>query len=173
MSEPVEWGVRDTPLTSRPVPITDPAIAYPPDYGPPPRQPPRSRTGLYFGLAAISLILLAGVVVGGYVLLGRTGTSLPGRPATFTVSGTMQITGGCAGLGYGDIRAGTQVVITDEHQTTLAVGELEADGSCQWSFRIDKVAAGHSFYGVTISHRGTVQYTEAQLRQGVHLSMGD
>ncbi len=174
MSEPTPWAVRDEPLSTPPVPITDPAIAYPPAYGPPPATPPRGRrTGLYLGLAAAIVVLLAGIGVGGYALLARSGTSLPGHPAKITVNGSLIITGGCDSFGYGDIKAGTQVVITDEHQTTLGVGQLTTAGTCRWTFQVPGVPAGKSFYGVTISHRGTIQYTEAQLRQGVQLSLGD
>lgn len=174
MSDPIDWGaVRREPLGARPAPVIDMATAYPNPVGTPNPRAPRRRTGLIVGIATAVVLLLAGLGVVGYALLpGTKHIPVPGKPATFVASGTLEITDGCTGLGYSDIQTGTQVVITDEHQTVLGAGELSVNGMCRWAFTVFNVPAGKTFYGVTISHRGTIQYTEAELRAGVHLSLG-
>jgi hypothetical protein len=167
MSDPMNWAVRDEPLGSRPAPVTDPAQAYPPAYGPPPTAPRRRRTGLIIALAAVAIVVGLGVAVGGYLALGD---HLPGKANTIAVSGTLEVTG-CTSLGYRDIHAGTQVIVTDERGTTLALGALEDVRPCEWRFRIAAVPAGKPFYGVSVGNRGTIQFTEAELRSGVQLTL--
>lgn len=69
--------------------------------------------------------------------------------------------------GYDDIGMGTSVVIADDRANTLAItklsaGQLVEAGSCRFDF-IAEVPAGKGFYGVTVSHRGTVKYSEAEI----------
>lgn len=87
----------------------------------------------------------------------------------------------CTGMrGYDDIGAGAQVVITDQAGTVIGTGSLSGGtmlGSgptrqCQFPFEVTNVPAGKSFYGVSISHRGTLQYTENQLTSGLELQLG-
>jgi hypothetical protein len=97
---------------------------------------------------------------------------LPGVSSTFHVPGTLTINGvDCDGIGYGDLREGTEVTLTDESGKVLAVGELARTGACSFTFSLD-APTGKKFYGVTISHRGTVHYTEDELRHGLQLSIG-
>lgn len=113
-----------------------------------------------------------------------------------TVAGAIAVPGGfaegglaggpgqvCAvGGGYSDIRAGAQVVVTDDAGRTLALGQL-GDGtlrlpdlehwgtrSCVFPFSV-QVPGGHDFYGVEVTHRGVVRYSAGQLRQPVELSL--
>lgn len=87
----------------------------------------------------------------------------------------------CAGDGgYDDIRAGAQVVVTDADGGTVALGELSQgrmdgsvpDATCQWRFTVADVPAGAGFYGVEVTHRGALQYTEQELRSPISLSLG-
>jgi len=124
-----------------------------------------------------------------------TGCATPPNPVT--VTGTLAVPGGYtdAGLeggpgqlcavdgGYADIRAGAQVVVTDDAGKTLALGQL-GDGkltlpdpqewgtrSCAFPFTV-QAPGGHSFYGVEVTHRGVVRYTAEQVRQPVEMSIG-
>jgi hypothetical protein len=121
--------------------------------------------------AGVVLLLAGGVTLGALVYLGKTPVSVPGV-SHFTVNGDLQIVGGdCGGLGYGDITTGTEVTLTDDSGKVISVGQLMGASACKWTFTLADVPAGGKFYGITISHRGTLHYTEAQLRQGVHLSL--
>ncbi|MGW6503003.1 hypothetical protein [Nonomuraea angiospora] len=117
--------------------------------------------------------------------------------APITVTGTIAAPGGftngglaggpgqlCAmGGGYSDIRAGAQVVVTDDAGKTIAVGQLEpgkillprADAwgtrSCVFPFTV-QAPGGYRFYGIEVTHRGVVRYTAEQLRQPVEMSLG-
>jgi hypothetical protein len=76
--------------------------------------------------------------------------------------------------GYDDLAAGAQVVITDPAGKTVAIGQLRTGTatvgddqlatSCDLPFTVPNVPAGLGFYGVEVSHRGRVQYPEAQIR---------
>ncbi|TQS29098.1 hypothetical protein [Microbispora sp. KK1-11] len=121
----------------------------------------------------------------------------PAPPKTLAVFGTITVPGGVTeqGLdggpgqtcvmdgGYSDIRQGAQVVVSDEKGTTIAIGNLgegtldlpnlQAWGtrSCVFPFLV-KAPAGRRFYGVEVSHRGRLQYTEAQLAEALRLTLG-
>jgi hypothetical protein len=158
--------------------------------------PPR-RTGLIVGLALVALVVLGGAAVG--VGLAVTHGRSPGQApaasaatAAFNAHGTLTLTDAlgvenlddvnCTGMGgYSDITLGAQVVITDQSGTTIAVtdlggGQMIGSGmsrQCAFDFSAGSVPAGKSFYGVTIGHRGTIQYSQAELESGVELSLGD
>jgi hypothetical protein len=157
------------------VPITPPSpqqpVSPPPQYAPilPPR---KRRTGLIVGLVVAAVVVLvgAGVVVLG--LTGHTPISVPGVSRGFQVRGMLTVAN-CDSLGYDDIQAGTEVTITDESGKVLAVGKLNGGAAhCNFPFVIDNVPPGEKFYGITISHRGTLHYTEAQMRQELDLTLG-
>ena len=91
--------------------------------------------------------------------------------------------------GYSDITAGAQVAVSGPNGATLAVGPLSAgspsamdggtvsnaypDGDeCVFSFSVPGVRDGLRTYGITVSHRGTLDYSRAQLRQPVTLKLG-
>lgn len=111
-------------------------------------------------------------------------------PATFPVAGLFslydddahfRVGKGCEGDGgFADIHVGTQVVVTAGGET-VGLGELIGGtgakvGShvvCRWAFFIAAVTAGKRFYAVEISHRGQVQYSEADVQQDLVLTLGD
>jgi hypothetical protein len=147
----------------------------------PPAAPTKLRINRRVALImAVLLLLMAGAV---------TALVVSSQPSTFTVTGTFAITAPagtynpatyCTGAGYADVHTGTEVVLSDEAGKTLAVGQLVADASlgdasrrgCAYTFTLTGVPAGIKIYGLTMSHRGTVHYTEAQLRAGPHLTLG-
>jgi hypothetical protein len=120
-------------------------------------------------------------------------------PAVFTVTGALTLGLGdfmwdgdkqvCWGSGgYDDMKLGTQVVVSDAAGATIAIGAISdaspvlgdrtgddgdplADG-CELSFFVDGVPAGKGFYGVEVSHRGRLQYSEAEIRGDLKLTLG-
>lgn len=124
-------------------------------------------------------------------------TSSVSTAAPFTLSGTFTLGLGafqwnravdgsapCTGFqGYSDITAGAPVVITDQAGTVVATGQLKTGSAtvdastghataCAFSFAVQAVP-DRTFYGVTVSHRGTQNYSAAQARAGaVSLSLG-
>lgn len=106
------------------------------------------------------------------------------QPGSMTVRGEISVSNtngeadACAIPGYEDVREGANVTVTDASHKTIALGSLGAghsDGfqlSCIYRFVVTDVPAGLKFYGVEVSHRGSLQYTDAQLKKGVALSIG-
>ena len=105
-------------------------------------------------------------------------------PQTFTVNGAITLNQGdfisaaddsCVGTGgYDDLQPGAQVVITDPTSTTVAVGQITAgsvigddDGiqSCVLGFKVEDVPSGKKFYGVEVTHRGRLQYSEDEVQR--------
>lgn len=90
----------------------------------------------------------------------------------------------CAGSGgYSDIAGGAAVTIADQTGTVIATGQLDdghADVSdagnpidCTFSFSVLHVPDGKTFYGVTVSHRGAIQFSADRAKGGdVALSLG-
>lgn len=170
--EPYDFtATRATPLGAPAAPI-DPTNAFPPAYGPPPTPPRKRHTGLIVGIVLSVVVLLGGSIALVFALTGSGVVTIPGVvQQRFDAQGRLEITGGCSGLGYSDIREGTQVVLTDEKQTVLAAASLVSDGTCRYYFLLKGIPTGRSFYGITISHRGTLQMTEAELRAGIMLTL--
>lgn len=150
---------------------------------PPATQPRRSKILIWAAAGVAVLLAVAGTAVA---------LNLSGSVPDLTVSGTVTVTATtftlgtntCAGAGgYDDIRNGAQVVVTDATGKTLALGEL-ADGRpdgahsrggpnvCRWTFTVDGVPAGETFYGIEVTHRGVVQYDAGRIQQPVALSLG-
>lgn len=136
--------------------------------------PPRKRVWLFVAVIA-AVLLIAGTLA---VL------ALGGQTQRFTVAGTFNIANmselanglnADSGPGYGDIHPGTEVLLSDETGKTIAVGHLERDYSRAgaYTFKLTEVPAGLKFYGLTVASRGTVHFTEAQLRAGPHVSLGE
>jgi hypothetical protein len=177
------------PSSSRP-PIAAPAVR---------RRRVRPLVAIAAALASAVLVVGAGVGYLGWQRVSHkaanptpTYSSLFGdqaqsKPGTISVFGTLTLTSGfanldgqrCAGRGgFDDVHEGAQVVLTDASGTTLAVGALlpgliQSDG-CVFAFAIQNVPSGKGFYGVTVSHRGTLQYSEDRLKQGaLAFTLGD
>ncbi|WP_215789706.1 hypothetical protein [Paractinoplanes bogorensis] len=107
-------------------------------------------------------------------------------PKTLTVSGTMALhdddllsyDGGCAGNGgYDDISDGASVTVTDAGGEIVGLGSLTGSTmvsgtECDFSFTVTGVPAGKGFYGVEVSHRGSVKYAEADLASPVGVTLG-
>lgn len=136
----------------------------------------KKRRNLILGSSVVALAAVIGLVV--YLLIGRS----------FTASGTFTLFdyrgfGGAGGLfcsgsgGYDDIREGAQVIIRDEAGTTVGVGELvnprtAGESACTFSFTIHDVPSGADFYEVEVTSWGGISYTQAELEEGVALSLG-
>jgi hypothetical protein len=84
----------------------------------------------------------------------------------------------CIGTGgYSDLAGGSSVVIADDSGHTLKITHLESgkhdDSAVTCTFRFHaSVAAGKHFYGVTVTHRGTIKLTENEMSYP-SLSIGD
>lgn len=148
---------------------------------------PKSRTRWPLVAAgAVLLLVLAGV---GLVLwfsrgeLAAAGTlTIRGTVTVPLTSDIQPIDTQCDGSGgYSDMRAGAQVTVTDSASKTIALGQLDpgrVDGStghqlCVFTFAVAGVPSGANFYGIEVSHRGRVQYAEADLTKPLKLSLGD
>lgn len=161
---------------------------------PPTPETAQPRTGRWLVAVAVSLA----VGVGGGFLIGHTtashGKAVPPKPAAtrvaaagIHVAGTMTLTdatgyendggGTCSGTsGYDDIASGAEVVISTDAGHTLAITQLQdgqvTDSGCEFAFAAD-VPGTYAFYGVTVSHRGTVKFSKSELGIGPRLSLGD
>jgi hypothetical protein len=161
-----------------------------------PARPPRRRWPWLAGGALLALAIAAGGI---YFATRGDDTPAKATTAAKPVSSTLAITGTltlarpgfvwdaaasvCVGQnGYDDISGGVQVVITNPAGVTVAVGRL-GDGAtvsgpgalaasgCAFPFSV-AVPAGLGFYGVEVSHRGRLQYSEADIHRGLALTLG-
>jgi len=155
-----------------PLPDTPPLPAEPPAA---PAPAAKRRVG---PLAAGLIGLAAGAaIVGG--AWAATANSGPGKPATFTLEGTFELTddavddgeGGCGGTGgYDDIREGTGVTVYGASGDVIATGALQDPSyesyTCSFHVRVADVPKGEKFYKVEVSHRGTLQLTADEAESG-------
>lgn len=142
---------------------------------PPIPEPPRRRRRVPWIIAA--LLVVAGGATAAVLLLTGGGGKEHVKGGMELLTTDVDTTAGCSGTGgFDDIRDGADVEITDENGKTIAVTQLEhsapIDGGCVLFWEAD-VPKGKDFYGVEITHRGVIKYTEAQLRKGVVQSLGD
>jgi hypothetical protein len=105
-------------------------------------------------------------------------------PAVFTIHGSITIAGLWNGPGevcrtsggYDDIKAGTQVTVTDAAGKVIALGDLDAGVSsktgCEFDFSVTGVPDGSDFYSVEVAHRGELRYTRADLNSPLSLTLG-
>ena len=175
----------DPVASADPVGATDPATAPPPPAGAePPRpeptpSPPRGHRKLWLLVgAAVIVVAIAAVLAI---------TLLSGSSSSITAHGTMDVVdffGGCQ-TAFSDISDGTQVVVTDSSGQVIATGNLSYNASvsntlsppspvsgtqCVYNFTVT-VPNGLPRYGITISHRGTIYFSAAQMSQGPGLSL--
>ncbi|MGW6446200.1 hypothetical protein [Lentzea sp. NPDC055074] len=139
---------------------------------PPPEGPPRSRTpGLLAGIAVVLLLAVGGIGFG----LGRASTEW-GSPDTFTVEGSMSVSGRCGSGGYSDMRDGTQVEIVNQDNKVLGVSTLKSgDSSCFFTFTVRDLPTGERLYGASTgnANRGVIWKTQQEAAtEGFHLTLG-
>lgn len=183
-----------TPVEPQPDPVVDGdqrrdtfAEPEPPKQAPdPPTPAPWFRRGRVLAIAAGAVVLVLGAVAA-VVLLAGSDDPAAGQK-TITITGTMTLDRGdfewgvnsttdlrCYGRrGYDDIRGGAQVTVTDPNGKVIALGKLDEGkatvGSdqrateCVFPFKVDGVPASHGFYGVEVSHRGVLRYSEADIQ---------
>jgi hypothetical protein len=158
------------PFTPAPLPLDSPT---------PDRKGPATRTLLFIGGCAVVLVA---ATIATTVALTTGGTA--SKSNTIEVNGRLTLTGrstmsngSCLGDGgYDDIHGGAQVTVTDQADTVVGIGALangsRIDGGCEFLFIVKSIPAGKSFYGVAVSHRGTIRFTEAQMKDRVALTLG-
>lgn len=154
------------------------------------QQPPRRRLGTAGIVTLAAAVLAIGLGIG-YTAFHHSSTpkaaTATAAPGTFTLIGGITlplsdvVAGASAGTchgnwqGWQDIAPGASVVITDQAGTTIATGVLQegngettASGGtdCRLGFAITGVPDDRTFYGVTVSHRGTVQFSAQQAKSG-------
>lgn len=126
---------------------------------------------------------LAGLAVGAGAVGLAWGLSGGGSsaPASFTLRGTMTLTGDnvpsgdtsedCTGYeGYDDITAGASVTVYDSAGAVVATGALGTgrpdSAACVFPVKVPGVPGGSKFYRVEVSHRGQVTVTAADAKAG-------
>lgn len=140
--------------------------------------------------SAAVVVLIAATAVVAWLLLRPAPTRQAAAPAStaFSFDGDLTLVQGefiwddptCSGWkGYDDIRAGTEVVVSDAAGKSLVVGSLKAgaatvgsDGratECTMKFHIDGVPSGVGPYGVAIGSRGVAHYSWGDLLLGIHM----
>lgn len=139
-------------------------------------RPTRKLWPMVLGAAVAALVL----GVGGTLLVLNLGsdTTVRGEVSLYGADNIEGSHGNCRGKGgYVDLRIGAEVVVSDNAGATIGLTQLRdaslvTDGGyhCVWTFTAD-VPAGKGFYGVEVTHRGRVQYPEAQIG-GIRLSLG-
>jgi hypothetical protein len=142
-------------------------------------------------VALVGAVIGAGAVGAAWVITSGSGHTAketptatpasvtPRAPATFALTGTFELTdevvgdgaGGCkGGDGYSDILEGAAVTVYDAAGAVVATGYLgestREGGTCRFDVSVSDVPVGRRFYKVEVSHRGTVQLTEAEARAG-------
>lgn len=107
------------------------------------------------------------------VMAGSVSVTDPDGGAKVGADGTITIEqrGGPCTLsgGFSDIAEGAEVVVSDDAGATLTITTLQAgvfgaNNMCTFPFSA-KVVAGKKFYGIAVSHRGTVKLPEAEMAE--------
>ncbi|TKJ28343.1 hypothetical protein [Blastococcus sp. CCUG 61487] len=138
----------------------------------------RTRTNVIAPLVLVALLLSGWAIWRGVEQHTVSGTVLLVDSAYFGLAPGRT----CSGeLGYDDLRAGAQVILTDGDGETLSTGRLsrgEFDGlGCVFSFEVEDVPRAE-FYGVSVASvsRGHLQYSYDELTEAdwsLQLSIGD
>lgn len=174
-----EWSA---PLTTEATP------AEPMQPAPAPIPAPQRRSSRRALIVAAVIVLLAGSFATYWFAI---------RSTTMTVRGTLDLAGdkdsgnyevdppdssgdtACHGTGgYSDISTGVAVIVKGSDGKTIGTGALEDGiyidnaGGCIFGWQVT-VPDDEDSYGVSVSHRGTIQFTKAQMKAGPSLSLGD
>lgn len=139
------------------------------------------------------LVLVLGGVAAWALTRGIDDPAVAPASSTFNINGLLFLNGRavlnidnvtCSGLnttGYDDIHTGTSVTVTDAEGAVIGLGSLRAGtmtGSgatriCTFPFLVENVVAGKGFYGIEVSHRGKVNFSEADLKAlATQISLG-
>jgi hypothetical protein len=136
-------------------------------------------------------VVVVGAGVGAAVVLSSSTPTAHKKPTSILVDGTFDLDGArsdgnytvsagdsCEGTGgYDDLSQGATVKVTGPKGHVLATtglteGVYRGDiGACEFTFRL-KVPPNLQTYGISISHRGTIQFTEKQMKNGPSLDIG-
>ncbi|WP_326606712.1 MULTISPECIES: hypothetical protein [unclassified Streptomyces] len=102
------------------------------------------------------------------------------NPGTFSTTGSIFLADSdgfvsdgkkCMGKGgYEDLRAGTEVTVTDASGSvvaadSLALGKVVGE-TCMFKFTVHDIPVGSKLFRIEVSHRGAITKTEAELRLG-------
>jgi hypothetical protein len=153
-----------------------PAVPAIPQAAPAPAFPtPKQGVSAARGLA--TLLVLLTLIGGGIYLVSKSDLGKSSNhqiTGTFTLMDTSSspsvavVGSDCWGtVGYSDIEEGATVTLRDEHGTVLASGALslghgDATG-CSFTFTLDDVPDSATFYAVTVSHRGEISKSHADM----------
>jgi hypothetical protein len=141
-------------------------------YPPAPRRLPPRKFAWPWTVAAAVLALVLGVV-------GTLAVQRLAGPGTFTVRGSVDVTGGLGVAPFGaacdtaavpgaaDLAPGGQVVVYDAAGRALAFGVLgegtrDAGGGCVMPFTVPGVPDGGGPFFVEVTHRGRVGFSRGQ-----------
>jgi Protein of unknown function (DUF2510) len=131
-------------------------------------------TGRVLAGVGVLIVVLAAIVIAVKVTSG---------PGTFTAHGTLEVAvrtldGNTPSQTYPDISDGGQVTVIDSDHNVIGTGALSETGtggldSDDYTFTT-KVPGGEQRYGIQIgNNRGTVWYSQQQMRRGPELCLGD
>jgi hypothetical protein len=146
---------------------------------PMPEVPPsRPRRWPHLLVAAVAGLVVGAGAVGVAWAMSSSGSS---APSTFTLRGTMTLTGDnvpsgetsedCTGYsGYEDITKGAGVTVYDSSGKVVATGALGAgkphSAVCVFAIAVPGVPDGSKFFQVEVSHRGKVTVSAAEAKAG-------
>lgn len=176
IAAPVPAGTHVGPAATAELPTPTPAVA-PWLAVQPAAQPPRARPNI------VALLVVAALALSGWAIWrGVEEHTLSGTVLLVDSTYSARPGSRCTGEGgYGDLRGGAQVVLTDDRGETLSTGRLSAgefDGlGCVFSFALEDVTRA-DFYSLSVAggQRGQLQYSYAELADAdwsVELSLGD
>lgn len=163
-----------------------------------PTPTPRRRSTPIFAAVALAVIVASAAVAAYIVTRDRTNqptTTIGEAAPSITITGELQLddinpgwTVGdyCHALsrGYADITEGAQITVTNQGGDVVAIGKLGAGKVavhpvygdpakiCVFPIQVTGVPTGLSLYGVEVSHRGVVRFSELDLMRPIVLKLG-
>lgn len=157
---------------------------------------PRRRRAAPVLVAVVLAAIVAGAAIAAYALTrDRTSATVGDAVPTITILGNLHLDDLAPGwtvgstchalsTGFADVAAGAQVVVTDPTGKVVGTGVLGAGATevnpklgtpakiCTFPFTITGVPTGLGTYGIEVTHRGVLQYREADLAGPVVLELG-